>query len=238
MKTLTTCGRGSTLDLVTELSHTGFGESQSRLLREVKRLGEATLAELEEEIGLARESLRDHCRTLEAQGLVERAGVRRAGAGRPQVVYRLTERGEELFPRREGELLGELVRFLDENDREELLERFFAQRRERRRPALRQRVAGLSGDALLREVAALLSEEGYLAEPVGEGGDARLRLCHCPLRDLVAVSRLPCRAEMALVEELLGASLTRESFMPHGDSSCTYRLVATAASEAPAHGAA
>lgn len=223
---------------MTDLSHTGFGDSQSRLLRDVKRLGEATLAELEEEMGLARESLRDHCRALEAQGLLERAGVRRAGAGRPRVVYRLTERGEELFPRREGELLGELVRFLAVDERDELLERFFAQRSERRRPALLRRVAGLSGDALLREVAAILSEEGYLAEPVGEGGEARLRLCHCPLRDLVAVSRLPCRAELALVEELLGATLARESFMPHGDSSCTYRLVKTAASKATANGAA
>lgn len=223
---------------MSELSHTGFGESQSRLLRDVKRLGEATLAELEAEMGLARESLRDHCRALEAQGLLERAGVRRAGAGRPQVVYRLTERGEELFPRREGELLGELARFLDENDREELLERFFVERGARRRPALQQRVAGLSGDALLGEVAAILSDEGYLAESVGEGGAARLRLCHCPLRDLVAVSQLPCRAELALVEELLGASLTRESFMPNGDSSCTYRLVRTAASEASVNGAA
>lgn len=222
---------------MSELSHTGFGDSQSRLLRQVKRLGEATLAELEDEIGLARESLRDHCRALEAQGLVERAGVRRAGAGRPQVLYRLTERGEELFPRREGELLGELVRFLDENDREELLGRFFDERADRRRPALLRRVAGLSGDALLDEVAAILSEEGYLAEPVGEGGEARLRLCHCPLRDLVAVSHLPCRAELALVEDLLGTSLARESFMPNGDSSCTYRLAPTPAADASAPGA-
>jgi predicted ArsR family transcriptional regulator len=225
---------------MSELRNTGFGESRSELLRLLKRRGESTLAELESAIGLARETLRDHCRGLAAQGLVERAGVRRRGAGRPQVIYRLTGRGEELFPRREGELLGELTRFLLADDREELLERFFAERAERRRPALERRVAGLSGEERLREVAAILSDEGYLAEPVasGEGGEGRgLRLCHCPLRDLVAVSHLPCRAEMALVEDLLGVSLDRESFIPEGGASCTYRLARPTSTDAHASAA-
>ena len=51
-----------------------------------------------------------------------------------------------------------------------------------------------------------------------------LRLCHCPLREVVAVSHLPCRAEMALVEELLGEPLQRLSFMPDGASACTYSI--------------
>jgi predicted ArsR family transcriptional regulator len=211
---------------MSELGAVGFGDSQADVLRAVKRLGEATLGELAASLGLARETLRDHCRGLAAQGLVERAGVRRSGPGRPQVVYRLSARGEELFPRREGELLAELARFLLATGGEGHLERFFAERAERRRPALERRVAGLDGEDRLREVAAILSEQGYLAEPAAgtaEGG-VGLRLCHCPLRDLVAVSQLPCRAEMALVEHLLGAPLARESFMPDGSPSCTYRL--------------
>lgn len=221
-----------------EIGPAGFGDSQTDVLRIVKRLGEATIGELVASLELARETLRDHCRALAAQGLVERAGVRRSGAGRPQVVYRLTARGEELFPRREGELLADLARFLLVDGSEGHLERFFAERAERRRPALERRVAGLDEEARLREVAAILSEEGYLAEPVAgepEAGSG-LRLCHCPLRDLVAVSRLPCRAEMALVEHLLDTPLTRESFMPDGSPSCTYRLAPGPASASAAVG--
>lgn len=212
----------------------GLGDSQTELLDRIKRRGEATLAELEADTGLARETVRDHCKGLAGQGLVERAGLRRRGPGRPQVVYRLAAGAERLFPRREGTLLRELAEFLVADGREGLLERFFEARTRGKKTGLEHRLSGLSGGARLREVARILSDEGFVAEAETElEGGCRLRLCHCPLRDLVAVSHLPCREEMDLVEELLGEPLVRESFMPHGDSSCTYRLASEAAAEGP-----
>lgn len=209
-----------------EILGPGLGESQRTLLDLLKRRGEATLAELETGLDLARETLRDHLKALAAEGLVERAGLRRRGPGRPQVVYRLSSSGQELFPRREGRLLRELATFLLSRGHSELLQTFFEERVGRKRDELQRRVAGLEGVERFREVAKILSEEGFLAEVTEDGSGDRfhLRLCHCPLREIVAVSHLPCRAEMALVEELLGESLRRESFIPHGGSSCTYVL--------------
>lgn len=201
----------------------GLGESQREVLALLKRRGEATIQELEDPARLSRESVRDHLRSLAAQGLVERAGVRRTGPGRPAIVFRLSPRGERLFPQRQGQLLGELASFLLAEGRGETLERFFAAQTEARRPQLESRVAGLGGLARLREVAAVLDEEGFVAE-VEEAADGapRLRLCHCPLRELVEVSRAPCGAEIARIEELLGRSARRESFIPDGGNSCTY----------------
>ena len=76
----------------------------------------------------------------------------------------------------------------------------------------------------LDAVARLLSEEGFLAEVVTDDAGLHLRLAHCPLRELVEVSRLPCRAELTLVRDLLGSALQRESFIPDGAPSCTYAL--------------
>lgn len=212
----------------------GLGESQRAILELLKRRGKATLAELESGLELARETLRDHLKALAAAGLAQRAGVRREGPGRPQVVYRLGPRGEELFPHREGELLRELATFLLEQGNGQLLESFFDQRATGKRERLRRRVEGLHGMERLRQVAQALSEEGFVAEASEPAaGRLRLRLCHCALREVVNVSQLPCRAEMALVEELLGAALTRESFMPDGDASCTYTLAARAESAIP-----
>ena len=203
----------------------GLGSSQRLLLERLKRRGPSTLAELERVSGLARESVRDHLRALAALGLVERSEVRRAGPGRPPLLFRLSARGEALFPRREGELLAELAAFLLAEGGEEQLARFFAARAEVRRGPLQARVAGLAGSERVREVARILDEEGFLAEveelPGGDGA-CRLRLCHCPLADLVRVSRLPCRAELALVGELLGQTPRREEFMPEGAICCTY----------------
>lgn len=208
----------------------GLGTSQRILLERLKRLGSAALGELEGDLGLARETVRDHLKALGAEGLVERAGVRREGPGRPQVLYRLSAEGERLFPRREGELLRELAGFLIDDGREELLAAFFERRAAGKRERLAARIAGLGPERRLREIAAILTEEGFLAE-VAEpaAGAPRLRLCHCPLREVVAVSHLPCRAELALIEDLLGRRLERETFIPDGASACTYAVLDRAA---------
>ncbi len=211
----------------------GLGESQRALLFALKRRGEATLAELGT-VELARETVRDHLKSLQAADLVERSGVRREGPGRPQVLYRLSARGEELFPQREGELLGELAEFLLADGRRELLERFFAERNRVKRERLLARLGRLEGRERLAELAAAMTEDGFLAEVTeGPASTLRLRLCHCPWRRLVGVSHLPCRAEMGLVSELLGGSLERASFMPDGDSTCTYTLTASGTDPAP-----
>ncbi len=202
----------------------GLGESQRTILELLLRSGTASLADLEASLELATETLRDHLKALAAKGLVERAGVRREGPGRPHVLYRLSDSGVGLFPRREGELLRELATFLQGSGNTPLLEAFFEARVQRKREVLLRRVTDLEGLDRIEEVARALSEEGFMAEIESTPLGPRLRLCHCPLREIVAVSHLPCRAEMTLVRELLGKALHRVSFMPEGDSSCTYSI--------------
>lgn len=205
----------------------GLGDTQRRLLEALKRGAPLTLVDLEDEFGLSVETLREHLNSLAARDLVRRAGKRRRGPGRPRILYDLTEEGEALFPQREGELLRMLAGWLLEHDREELLADFFDDRLESVRRAALDRVRGLRGRERLEAVAALLTEQGFMAE-AEDGGDGglRLRLCHCPLKEIVAVSDLPCRAELAWVEEALGADLEREEYMPDGDHACTYVLPA------------
>lgn len=208
-----------------DLQGPGLGASQRTLLELLKRRGEVTLAEVETGMEVARETVRSHLESLTAQHLIERAGVRRKGPGRPQVIYRLSAQGEALFPRREGEMLAELARYLLQGEHLELLEEFFTARTNVKRERLAPRLEGLEAGERLNEIARSLSAEGYLAEAELEGGEPiRLRLCHCPLRELVAVTHLPCRAEMKLAEELLGRPLHRFQFMPDGDASCTYTV--------------
>lgn len=196
------------------------GATQQRVLDAVKRRGQASLLELAATLGLTRETLREHLNALGAAGMVERAGVRRGGRGRPEVMYRLTPAAEALFPQRDGELLGELAAWLTAEGDEAALRRFFDQWSGRRRAAAMERVAGLRGRERLREVARILSEEGYMAEVEGDA----LRLCHCPIRNVVAATRAPCRAELALVQDLLGRPLTRTDYLPDGGASCSYEV--------------
>jgi DeoR family transcriptional regulator, suf operon transcriptional repressor len=214
----------------TELFGPGLGEAQRSVLLALKTRGAATLADLGRELDYAPATLREHLQSLVARRLVSRRARRRAGPGRPQVEYALAPDGEALFPRREGEVLRELVRFLLDEGQRDLLVRFFAARIAARRGAAHARVAKRPAAERLGEVARILSEDGYMARVVpADDGRSTLRLAHCPIKDVVAVTDLPCRAEETFVAELLGTKLARIEYMPNGCSACTYARPARAA---------
>lgn len=202
----------------------GLGASQRLILELLKREGEQTVGRLADRLDLAAETVRGHLKTLVAHDLVRRTGSRKDGPGRPEILYGLSEDAEALFPHGEGRLLRELTAYLTDAGHEAVLEDFFAERLDRQREAVRERVRGLEGRERLEEVAAILTEQGFMAEVAEAEEGPRLRLCHCPLKEMVAVSRLPCRSEIAWIRELLGEELVRRSWMPDGDRTCTYTV--------------
>jgi predicted ArsR family transcriptional regulator len=204
----------------------GLSASQQRIVELLKRGGPSSIAALAGELGLNAETVRHHLRALEALGYAVRTGSRPVGRGRPEVRYGLSAAAERLFPRREGELLRELARHLKETGNESLLEEFFAHYIDARRADALARVEHLGGRERIEEVARIMSELGFMASAESGRERPRLHLCHCPLRELVEVTRVPCRAELGFVRELLGEPLTRLAWIPAGDDTCSYRTKA------------
>lgn len=203
----------------------GLGESQRAILERLKRRGRLTIPELADSVGLNVETVRDHMKALAGHDLVRREGTRSRGRGRPEIVWGLTGLAGDLFPRREGELLRGLAEHLRETGHEGLLDEFFDRLIGDRRAEAQSRVEHLEGRARLEEAARILTELGFMAEVVeAEAGSvAGLRLCHCPIRELVEATKVPCRAEVGFVKALLGERLARVSYIPSGDASCSYR---------------
>ena len=207
-------------------------DSARRIVDRLKRRGEASVPELARDFGLSVETVRSQVKALLARGMVRRVGTRRApgpeGArpGRPEQVFGLTDDAQALFPSREAEVLRGLAAFLGEEGQHELLVRYLDRSAKVRRRVALERLDGLEGAARLEEAARILTEEGYMAEVVRGDADERprLRLCHCPLRELVDVTRAPCRAEIAFVRALVGERLARVEYLPDGDGACTYAV--------------
>lgn len=200
--------------------------SQARIVDHLKRHGDASVAEVAAAFGLSVETIRSQMKSLVAGGWVVRRGARREGAGRPEIVYGLADAAEDLFPRRETDVLRGLAGFLRDEGQEDVLVRYLERSARERRQSGLARLEGLDGAERLRETARILSDEGYMAEVV-EGapdGRPRLRLCHCPLRNLVHVTAAPCRIEVGLVRALVGDKLTRVEYLPDGDQACTYAV--------------
>lgn len=203
----------------------GLGDTQRRLLAAFKRLGRSSISEIAEQFDLSTGTLREHLNALSARGLVTRTGTRRRGPGRPEILYALTERGEDLFPTEDSELLADLVHHLLETDQAAVLERFFETRVDVRREQAQRSLRGIEGSERLEAVARIFSEAGFLAELAEhDHGEPVLRLCHCPLRTVVGQTALPCRAERQLLGELVEGELERIEYIPDGDSACSYRI--------------
>src|SRR5215213_8015231 len=85
-----------------------LASTRGRLVQLLRRAA-ATVEELARALGLTDNAVRAHLATLERDGLVRPAGVRR-GVSKPASAYALTPQAEQLFPKAYGAVLS---RFLD-----------------------------------------------------------------------------------------------------------------------------
>ncbi len=206
------------------MSHDPLPPSHRALLDALKHRGRATVPDLATDLDRNIETVREHLRTLTAQKLIRRDGTVQRGPGRPEVVFVLTDEAEGLFPRREGEILNALGRYLVVHGQQDLLRNFFDEHVGMRRDAALARVAHLTGRRRLNAVVQILEEMGFMPVLQGPRAAPQLRLCHCPMRDLVDATDIPCRAEIGLLTELLGTRPTRTGYIPDGDRGCAYTL--------------
>lgn len=202
------------------------GITQQSILQALRRQGDGTLAGLASQLSLAVPTVREHMNVLLAKGFVREAGRRSDRPGRPSTVYVLTPQGEDLFPLVEGRILRDLATYLIEQGQEEALEAFFDQRAEHTRTDLEKRLEGLTGRQRLEAVANIMTERGFMAEVTEDTPDGKptIRLCNCPLRHIVSATKIPCRAEIGMLHQLLGRGVLRNDYMPDGDSACSYTV--------------
>jgi predicted ArsR family transcriptional regulator len=118
-------------------------------------------------------------------------------------------------------LAADLVQFLSE----EQLKDFFARRAARLEAEYAPRLAGLDFEGRVRELAKLATEHGHMAEVVElTGGGLAIRHCNCPIQDVAARTGLPCVNEQQMYERLLGAPVTRSTWMREAADDCTYEV--------------
>jgi DeoR family suf operon transcriptional repressor len=215
-------GSGCTFDEVT-MSHDPLTPSHRALCDAMKHRGRATVRELAADLALNVETIREHLRTLTQRELIRRDGTVQRGPGRPEIAYVLTPVAESLFPNRGGAIQRDLGGDLGATGQQKLLRDFFDAYVGARRDAAMARVANLSGRRRLKEVARIFEEMGFMPVLDGPRAAPRLKLCHCPMRDLVHATDIPCRAEIGLLTDLLGTRPTRDGYIPDGDDSCSYR---------------
>jgi predicted ArsR family transcriptional regulator len=204
-------------------------DAKRRLVERLKRVGSATVPELAHTFALTDTAVRQHLEALEGSGLVERTSAPAGGRGRPPSNWRLTPLADDLFPDRHDDLTVELITGIRAALGDDALERVIDVRTANQERAYRAALADPTTTSVrvrVRRLAALRSDEGYLAEAIGDGDAMVLVEHHCPVCDAATVCQGLCRGELELFRRVLGDDVTveRTSHVLGGDDRCAYRI--------------
>ncbi len=191
------------------------------ILAFLKTRGHASLGDVAAHLEISKQGALRHMEALEADGLATVAPAEDHRRGRPENVYTLTPAAHAHFPHAHQELATDLVEFLSEAQ----LKQFFERRAARLEAEYAPRLAGLDFEGRVRELAKLATEHGHMAEVVElAGGGLAIRHCNCPIQDVAARTGLPCMNEQQMYERLLGAPVTRSTWMREAAGDCTYEV--------------
>ncbi len=203
------------------------------VLYAVRRLGDATVEQVADDVGITVSGARQHLASLTDHGLVEAAPVaggesneERRGRGRPRLTYHVTDLGDVLFPKAYGALTNELLGYVAEAD-PAAVDRLFERRRDHRIEAATARLArhrSLGGK--VAELAVILDEDGYLASHEQLGRDHYIVVEHnCAIAAVAARYGQACASEIEFIRAVLPeADVTRISHMVNGDRRCAYDI--------------
>ena len=200
--------------------------ASTRLLYALKSAGPQTAEAIGRRLGMTAVGARQHLARLLEDKLVTFED-RRETVGRPKRVWSLAEEGNKHFPDNHAGLTLELISAIKSSLGEKGLDRIIALRE---RQALKVYQTRLSGAGSLKEkvrkLAALRSEEGYMAELAREKDGFLLVENHCPICVAAKACQGFCRSELRLFRDALGkdASVERTEHIVEGARRCAYRI--------------
>lgn len=200
-----------------------FQGTRRRILELLKLRGPLTAAEMGKALGMTAMGVRQHLTLLERDRLIAYRTESR-GMGRSSHVYSLTRVGDEVFPRTYPELANDLIETVRSLDGDEAVGRLFERRTDQLEARYQARMAGHDNEGRMRELAAIRTEEGYMAEWKRAGEESFiLRENNCAILQVARGCSEVCGAELDLIRRVLGgAKVTRQAHMMRGDRTCTY----------------
>ncbi len=210
-------------ETVTEVD-TGFTPAKKRLLEELKRGGERSLAELATSLGISKMAVLKHVAVLEDKGLVERS-FRAEGRGRPRAQFRLTRKAARLFPEAYTHLTLCALGFIEERMGRDAVVRLLRQRTEEVYRENQERFEDKAFGARVQTLVTLREEGGYMAERGRIGKNSAEVLEHnCPILTIAEKYGEACQVEVDLFQRLLRADVDASHRVVAGDPVCRFMI--------------
>jgi len=206
------------------MAETPEQSTKMQVLRLLKTKGGLEAKGIAEACGLTTMAVRRHLLNLRAGGLIQMRTERRP-KGRPTTVHSLTELGDAEFPRDYEGLACELLSSLHALDGEAKINEVFRHRRSEMTVRYLPRMKGKNLEQRIREIAAILTECGYMADVTPSARGCFLLTEHnCAVPRVAKCFPVTCEEEFCFIRDLAGAEVTRVSHMLAGDCQCSYRI--------------
>jgi predicted ArsR family transcriptional regulator len=200
-----------------------IGRSQRlAVVNHLKRSAEGlTVAALAARLGMSYMGVRQHCVELERDGYLD-TFRRHRGVGRPELLYRLTAKAQDLFPRTDNalslSLLEQARKLFGSGAPEKMLYLHF----QKKAAGYAEKIKGESLPERAAAFARLREREGHMAECVQE--PLRLIERHHPMLGLFEVYPAAADMERDIVQRVLGAPVRREVTQVGGNYECVFFL--------------
>jgi predicted ArsR family transcriptional regulator len=200
-----------------------IGKSQRlAIVNKLKRTQGLSVGELADVLKMSYMGVKQHCIELHREGYLD-TWRRPVPVGRPEMVYRLTQRAHELFPVASNttttELLDAARELYGPASAEKLLFLVF----QKKTAHYAARVKGDTVAERAKWLARLRDKDGHMADMTDEGG-LRIVESHSPILDLLRAYPIIGRLEEELFQRVLKAPVRREETGAAGLYCCTFRI--------------
>lgn len=201
-------------------------KTRDRIISLLKREGPQDAGVLAARLGVSAMAVRQHLYELQDQGLVT-ASEHKGAIGRPTKIWALGEASNDLFPDAHSDFTYDLIVSIRETFGEEGMAALLRNRSEKQIANYTKQMGEGSLEKRLRRLAAIRSEEGYMAE-VRKADEGSLLMIenHCPVcRAAKACSGL-CAEELRVFQACLGegVKIDRTDHILSGARRCAYRI--------------
>lgn len=191
------------------------------ILETIKASHQAKVEELAEVANVSPVTVRHHLNSLQAEGLIEASSVRRK-VGRPYYVYGLSEKGEELFPKRYVRLTSRLLEELKAVLPQATVDQVFKGVVENVVSEHRTYFEGLPFERRLDYLVDLLKEEGFLAQWEKTKEGYVLTEYNCPYYSIGQEHVEICTFDKELILNVLDRPIEQHSCMLEGADCCQF----------------
>jgi predicted ArsR family transcriptional regulator len=197
--------------------------TRQQILDYLRRQGRATVKDLDAHLGLTSTGVRQHLTVLEREGLVE-AQQERGHVGRPALVYRLTTKGDAIYPKKYDQLANVLLEEVRDLAGSQALQTLLRRVAGRFADPYQARLDGKPLADRVEEAAGIIRERGSEADCEHDDDGWMIHQYTCPFPQVAGQNSCVCSLDVEFVRQLVGADARLTTSLLRGDSSCTYRI--------------